>query len=58
MYIGFDTKDIIWTKELKINGLVFSACDVFNDHCYIFGGRGSPFDANNNFFEINSEGWY
>ena len=52
-----ELNSIIWTKDLlKMNNTVFSACDVLKDFCYIFGGRGSPFDPSDAFMKIDCDG--
>ena len=52
-----ELNSIIWIKDLlKTNNSVFSACDVLNDFCYIFGGRGSPFDPSDVFMKIDCDG--
>ena len=52
-----ELNSIIWIKDLlKMNNSVFSACDVINDFCYIFGGRGSPYDPSDNFMKIDCDG--
>ena len=52
-----ELNSIIWTKDLlKMNNSVFSACDVLKDFCYIFGGRGSPFNPSDAFMKIDCDG--
>ena len=41
---------------LEVNNLLFSACEVLNDSCYIFGGRGSPHDPSDTFIKIDFDG--